>query len=94
MARKNQSNKSFELLEDPLFEIRKEKINKEIKAVKKILDSKVEPLKEADRFFHSMFLLLKEGILSENPNFDLESVNNIIRKNMHIINKIKSFKTE
>ena len=82
------------MLENTLFEIRKEKINKEIVSVKKILDSNVEPLLVADKFFHSIFLFLKNSIKSENPNLDLKSVNTIIRKNMHLAKQIKSFKTE
>jgi hypothetical protein len=95
MKRKNQSNKSCDLNKDAiLFKIRIEKINKEIISARKILDGGVEPLVIADKFLHSMILLLKNGILSENPNLDHKSVNKIVRKNMLLVKQIRSFKTE
>jgi hypothetical protein len=75
-----------------LIKVRKEKIKKEIKSAKKIVKSEIEPLTIADSFFHSMVLLLKNGILTRNPDLDNEALNKIIKKNLNISLQIKSFK--
>jgi hypothetical protein len=75
-----------------LIKVRKEKIKKEIKSAKKIVKSEIEPLTIADRFFHSMVLLLKNGILTRFPDLDNEALKKMIKKNLNISLQIKTFK--
>ncbi len=90
MQKKSNPKKSSSVSQDILFKIRKEKIHIEIESAKKIINSGVEPLTIADNFLHSVFLLLKNGILERDPNIDIEAVNKMIRKNMLLTMHIKS----
>ncbi|MFX0072758.1 MAG: hypothetical protein ACFFAO_16870 [Candidatus Hermodarchaeota archaeon] len=74
---------------EELLRIRKEKLRKEIESAKRILKSGIEPLRIADQFIDDTFKLIENGIISRNPNADLEEIQNLVRQNLVLKDKIK-----
>jgi len=75
-----------------LYYIRKEKLKKEIESAKRVLERGIEPLKVADQFIHNTFKLIEDGIISRNPEISPKEVSKIVKKNLALIEKIKSLR--
>ncbi len=88
----NSENSNKNLSREELLFIRKEKVKLEIESAKRILECGIEPLKIADQFIHNSFKLMEDGIIKRNPEANTEEIKNIIKKNLALKEKIKSFK--
>ena len=87
------TNKNLNFLSrEELLLIRKEKVKLEIASAKRILESGVEPLKVADQFIHNSFKLMEDGIIKRNPKANSEKIKKIVKANLALMEKIKSFK--
>jgi len=80
------------LSEKDLFALRKSKLSIEIESAKRILQQGIEPLGIADKFIHNTFKLMENSISERNPEMHIQDVRKIIKKNLHLAEKIKSLK--
>lgn len=85
------SNNDKEIFsKDNLFILRKQKIQKEIEAARKLIEKNVDILEIADKFFHSTFKLMSDGILNKNVNLTEEEIQQKIRNTISFKDKIKT----
>jgi len=73
-----------------LFLLRKQKVQKEIEAARRLLEKKVDILEIADRFIHSVFELMKDGISIRNVKLTEEEIKQKIRNNLFFSEKLKA----
>ena len=64
----------------------------EIEAATRILNKKIDPLEVADKFFHNIFELLREGISNRYPALEKKEIEQKIRNSMNFTEKIKSLR--
>ena len=77
---------------DNLFMLRKQKIQKEVEAARKLIEKNVDILEIADKFIHSTFKLMSDGILNKNVNLTEEEIQQQIRNNISFKDKIKAIR--
>lgn len=77
---------------DNLFLQRKQKIQKEIEAARRLIEKKVDILEIADNFIHSTFKLMGDGILNRYDNQSEEDIKQRIRNNIFFKDKPKAIK--
>ena len=70
--------------------LRKQKVQKEIESAKRLIKKDVDILEIADKFFHEVFELMKEGISMRNVKLSEKEIQKIIRKNVAYKEKIRS----
>ncbi|MHA1670160.1 MAG: hypothetical protein ACTSV5_06220 [Promethearchaeota archaeon] len=75
-----------------LFLLRKQKVQKEIEAAKRLIEKNVDILEIADKFIHNTFELMREGISNRNVDLTEEEIQQQIRKNLSFKEKIKASK--
>ncbi len=73
-----------------LFLLRKQKVQKEIEAARRLLEKNIDVLEIADKFIHNVFELMKDGISSRNVNLTEEEIRQKIRNNISFREKLKS----
>ncbi|MFO8018585.1 MAG: hypothetical protein R6U96_08115 [Promethearchaeia archaeon] len=73
-----------------LYVLRKKKIKDEIRAARRIIKKRVEPLKIADKFIHDSFELMKDRIVKNNPEIKDERLRERVHEILDITRKIKS----
>jgi len=73
-----------------LYLLRKQKVQKEIEAARRLIKKNVDMLEMADKFIHEVFELMKEGIFTRNPELSEEEVQQIVKNNISFKEKIKS----
>lgn len=77
-----------------LYSIRKEKLQREIYAAKRLLQKKIEPIEIADTFIHNMIKIMEDGISSRNPNnMTREDKYQKIIESFNIAEKLKKQRT-
>jgi len=87
------SNNDKEIFsKDNLFILRKQKIQKEIEAARKLIEKNVDILEIADKFIHSTFKLMTDGILNKYVNLTEEEIQQQIRNNISFKDKIKTIR--
>ncbi len=77
---------------DNLFLLRKQKIQKEIEAARRLIEKNVDILKIGDNFIHSTFKLMGDGILNRYDNQSEEDIKQRIRNNIFFKDKLKAIK--
>ena len=73
-----------------LFLLRKQKVQTEIEAARRLLKKEVDILEIADKFIHSVFELMKDGISTRNVKLTEEEIQQKIRNNISFKYKLKS----
>lgn len=77
---------------DNLFVLKKQKIQKEIEAARKLIEKNVDILEIADKFIHNIFKLMSDGILNKNGNLTEEEIQQQIRNVISFKEKIKAIR--
>jgi len=75
-----------------LFLLRKQKVQKEIEAARRLIEKNVDILEIADKFIHSTFELMRDGISSRNVDQTEEEIQQRIRNNISFKEKLKAIK--
>ncbi|HUW88971.1 MAG TPA: hypothetical protein VMV43_00475 [Candidatus Nanopelagicaceae bacterium] len=75
-----------------LFLLRKQKVQKEIEAARRLIEIKVDTLEIADKFIHSTFELMRDGISTRNVDLTEEEIQQRIRNNLSFKEKLKAIK--
>ena len=75
-----------------LFLLRKQKVQKEIEAARRLIEKNVDILKVADKFIHSTFELMRDGIFNRNVDLTEEEIQQQIRNNVSFKEKLKEIK--
>lgn len=87
------TNKEKELISrNHLFLLRKQKVQKEIEAARRLIEKNVDILEIADKFIHSTFELMRDGISNRNVDLTEEEIQQQIRNNISFKEKIKAIK--
>jgi len=88
------TNKEKEVMsKKQLFLLRKQKVQKEIEAARRLIEKNVDILEIADKFIHSTYELMKEGISTRNVELSEEALQQLIRNNISFKKKLKAIKT-
>jgi hypothetical protein len=77
---------------DNLFLLRKQKIQKEIEAARRLIEKKVDILEIADNFIHNTFKLMSDGILNRDDKLTEEDIKQRIKNNISFKDKLKAIK--
>jgi len=80
------------LTRDNRYQLKKQKVQKEIEAAQRLIKSKVEVLEIADKFIHNTFKIMKEGMSNRNNKLTEEEIQNKIRNILSFKEKFKSMK--
>jgi len=72
-----------------LYLLRKQKIQKEIEAARRLIKRDIDTIEIADKFIHSTFELMKDGISKRNITLTEVEILNKIRENISINEKLK-----
>ena len=75
-----------------LFLLRKQKVQKEIEAARRLIEKNVDILEIADKFIHSTFELMRDGISNRNVDLTEEEIHQRIRNNISFKEKLKAIK--
>ena len=75
-----------------LYILRRQKVQKEIEAARRLIKNKVDILEIADNFIHSMFELMKDGMSIRNAELSEEEIHQKIRNNLSYKQKLKSMR--
>jgi len=75
-----------------LFQLRKQKVKKEIEAARRLIEKNVDILEIADNFIHSIFELMRDGISNRNADLTEEEIQQRIRNNISFKKKLKVIK--
>ena len=75
-----------------LYLLRKQKVQKEIEAARRLIKNKVDILEIADTFIHNVFELMKDGISIRNADLSEEEIHQKIRNNLSFKEKLKSMR--
>ena len=87
------SNNDKEIFsKDNLYMLRKQKIQKEVEAARKLIEKNVDILEIADKFIHNTFKLMSDGILDKNVNLTEEEIQQQIKNNISFKDKIKAIR--
>ena len=87
------SNNDKEIFsKDNLYVLRKQKIQKEVEAARKLIEENVDILEIADKFIHSTFKLMSDGIKNKNVNLTEKEIQQQIRRNISFKDKIKAIR--
>ncbi|MHA1105033.1 MAG: hypothetical protein ACTSPN_04835 [Promethearchaeota archaeon] len=87
------ANNEKELISrDDLFLLRKQKVQKEIEAARRLIEKNVDILEIADKFIHSIFELMREGISSRSLDLTEEEIQQQIGKNISFKKNLKTIK--
>ena len=73
-----------------LFLLRKQKVQKEIEAARRLIEKNVDILEIADKFIHSTFELMRDGISNRNVDLTEEEIQQQIRNNISFKEKLKA----
>ncbi len=75
-----------------LYILRKQKVQKEIEAARRLIKKNIDPLEIADKFLHSTFELMKDGISTRFPELTEEEIRQKIRETLSFTEKLKSIR--
>ena len=75
-----------------LYLLRKQKVQKEIEAARRLIKNKVDILEIADKFIHNVFELMKDGMSIRNAELSEEEIHQKIKKNLFFKEKLKSMR--
>ncbi|MHA1194307.1 MAG: hypothetical protein ACTSP9_18830, partial [Promethearchaeota archaeon] len=84
------NNKKELISRNDLFLLRKQKVQKEIEAARRLIEKNVDILEIADKFIHSIFELMREGISNRSVNLTEEEIQHQIRKNISFKKNLKA----
>ncbi|MFW9989911.1 MAG: hypothetical protein ACFFC3_14785 [Candidatus Odinarchaeota archaeon] len=87
-------NKEIKISKSRLKMLRMQKIQKEIEAAKRLINKNVDILEIANKFIHSTFELVKDGISNRNIDLTEDEIQQQIRNNILFKEKIKLLKKE
>lgn len=75
-----------------LFLLRKQKIQKEIEAARRLIKNNADILEIADKFIHNTFELMKDGIFNRNPDLTEVEIHQQIKDNILFKEKLKTIR--
>jgi len=75
-----------------LFLLRKQKIQKEIEAARRLIKNNADILEIADKFIHNTFELMKDGISNRNPDLTEVEIHQQIKDNILFKEKLKTIR--
>ena len=85
-------NENEIITRDNLYLLRKQKVQKEIEAARRLIKNDVDILEIADKFIHSVFEIMKEGMSNRNTELSEEEIQKKIRNNLSFSERLKSMR--
>jgi len=75
-----------------LYLLRKQKVQQEIEAARRLIQNKVDNLEIADKFIHNVFELMKDGISIRNTGLSEEEIHQKIKNILFFKEKLNSMR--